>query len=147
MITKFNKEIKTILKHGRKELKETGNIITKAYIFGDDETIMTPVICSNDIKEKRLAIDRVRTISETSKAKCVVLIGDAYISHNGIHPILDPDRKEVINIVGEDENGKFNVTQEYTRELNNKIRLGKIKSVRDKTMDGFLMEEPFGVCS
>jgi len=146
MNTKFKKEIKNILKHGRKELKKTGGIQIKAYIFGDNETILTPVACSDNPLEKRLEIGRVRTISEASKAKCVVFLSDSFMNQNKtIHPSLDPNRKEVICLNGEDENGKFIITQEYVRRSNNRIRLGKIKSGRDD-LGGLMVEEPFGVC-
>jgi hypothetical protein len=149
MKTKFEKEVNKILKRGRKELKKTGTIKSKAYIFGDNRKAnVIPLFFSDHPIDKRLEIDRIRNIAREGKAKCVVLLSDAFMGQsNGIRPSLDPDRKEAICLIGEDEKGKFAVYQEYARNFNNKIKLGEITTGRNDGFEGLMIEEPFGVCS
>ncbi len=149
MDTKFKKEIDKILKRSGKELKKTGAIKPKAYIFGDNRKVnVIPLLFSDDPRDKRLAVGHVRDIAKYHNAKCVVLISDSFYNERlEVRPSLDPFRKESIFLMGEDEKGKFAVAQEYARKFNNKIKLGKIVSDRINEPYGVMIEEPFGVCS
>lgn len=148
MNSQFTNQVKKILKHGRKELKKTGNIQMKAYIFGSDSKVyVSPISWYDDPASKHLAISHVRNMAKFRNAECVVLLADTFMGKTGgIRPSLDPERKEAISLFGEDEKGKFVVHQEYTRNFNNKIKLGKIESGR-ACFGGLMAEEPFGVCS
>jgi len=55
MNTKFGNEINKVLKHGGKELKKTGTIKSKAYIFGDNRKVnVIPLFFSDHPIDKRL---------------------------------------------------------------------------------------------
>lgn len=147
MNTKFEKEINQILKRGSKELKKTGTIRPKAYIFGENGKVnVVPMFFSSNPIDKRLAIGKVRDRAKYHKAKCVVLINDSFVSPlEGIRPSLHPARKEAIILTSEDESGKLSIAQEYNRNSGNKIKLGKITAHRGKGLGGLFVEEPFGV--
>lgn len=146
MKTKFEKEVNEILKRGSKELKKTGTIKLKAYIFGANGKVnVLPFPSCNNSTDKRLAIGHVRDKAKYHKAKRVVLLGDSFISPpDGIRPRFHPFRKEAILLISEDELGKHTISQEYSRNSGNKIKLGKI-TVRGNDFKGLFIEEPFGV--
>ena len=146
MKTQFEKEINQILKGGRKELKKTGTIEPKAYIFGDNGKVNVLPLFPNNSIDKRLAIAHVRDKAKYHKAKRVVFISDSFTGPlDGIRPSLHPFRKEAILLISEDELGKHTMRQEYGRNSGDKIKLGKITVDRDNDFKGLFIEESFGV--
>jgi hypothetical protein len=109
---------------GIKTLHEYGNVAPVALIINEKDVIIHPM----DFNDKAVAVQILRNICREKSAKKILIMGEAYHSHDlsGIRPSKAPDREESIIIQGEDVNGNScAIIQPFYRNKKGRIKLKK----------------------
>jgi len=109
---------------GIKTLHKDGYVAPVAFIINEKEVL----IHSMDFNCKDVAMQILRNICREKSAKKILIMGEAYHSHDlsGIRPSKAPDREESIIIQGEDVNGNScAIIQPFYRNKKGRIKLKK----------------------
>jgi len=120
----MEKLMEYFLDMGIQSLHKFGNVAPVAFIINEKEVTIHPM----DFNDKDLARQILREICREKSTKKVIIMGEAYHSHNlsDIRPSKAPDREESIVVQGEDVNGNScAIVQPFYRNKKGRMKLKK----------------------
>jgi len=117
----MKKSLDFYLDMGIENLRKFGSVVPVAFINGEKSAIHMM-----DFSNEDLAFENLRFICKGLRASQVIIMAEAYISHDlsGIHPSKAQDREEAIVVHSENVNGNRSaIIQPFCREEGGKIKL------------------------